>query len=56
MAKVITGKKNMEFGDLIRHLMANMNIYKNQYCEGIPKLRLIKLLLIELAELKKVSC
>ena len=53
MAKLITGKKNMEFGEMIRHLMENMASYKNQYCEGIPKLRLIKLLLIELAELKK---
>lgn len=35
--------------------MENMSSFKNQYCEGIPKLRLIKLLLIELAELKKVS-
>ena len=35
--------------------MENMALYKTQYCEGIPKLRLIKLLLIELAELKKVG-
>ena len=55
MANTISGRNDMKFPEMIRYLMENMNLFKNQYCEGIPKLRLIKLLLIELAELKKVN-
>ena len=55
MAVIITGKKNVKFLDLVRYIMSNLHQFKDQYIEGIPKLRLIKLLLIELAELKKVN-
>jgi hypothetical protein len=54
MAENLTGTRNKDFTKLVQYIMKNLKSFKGQYCEGIPKLRLIKLMLIELAELKKV--
>lgn len=55
LARIITGNMIMEFNELIKHIIKNLKSYRGLYCEGIPKLRIIKLLLIEIAELKKVK-
>lgn len=36
----------------LKEIIKRMREFQNQFCEGVPKVRLIKLLLAELAELK----
>lgn len=54
LARILTGDNDTEFAKLVKHIIGNLKNYRGSYSEGIPKLRLIKLMLIELAELKKV--
>lgn len=52
---LVEDKPELNFNEKIRYFITNLVDFKYQYCEGIPKIRIMKMVLLEIAELKKVN-
>jgi len=53
LTRLISGEANKSLDEMLQMITTNLQTYKEDFIEGIPKLRIIKLLLIEIAELKR---
>ena len=52
LSTFIIGRDNGTLDQNLKEVIKRMREFQTQFCEGVPKIRLMKLLLSEVAELK----